>query len=46
MGEELHPEALMLVSREVAPVTGDLGVEGAGAKKLNLWELQNGKFTL
>lgn len=30
----------MLVGGEVAPVTGDLGVEGAGAKKLNLWDLQ------
>lgn len=39
VGEELQSQALVLVCGEVGPVTGDLGVEGAGAKELNLWEL-------
>lgn len=40
MREELHPQAVILVCGEVIPVTGDLGVQGAGAKELNFWELQ------
>lgn len=39
MSEKLRPEVLMLLCREVAPVTTDLDVEGAGTKKLNLRDL-------
>lgn len=40
MGEELHPQALVLVSWEVGPVAADLDVQSGGTKKLHLGELQ------
>lgn len=40
MGEELYSQALMLVCGELAPMAGDLDVEGGRTEKLHLWELQ------
>jgi len=44
--EKLHSKTLVLVCGEVTPVTGDLDVEGASTKKLNLWDLQRDTATL
>lgn len=46
MREKLHPEGFVLLCGEVVPVMGDLGVEGAGTKKLNLWDLKRDTFNL
>lgn len=43
MGEELHPQALVLIGGEVAPVAADLDMQSAGAEKLYLWELHKKK---
>lgn len=43
MGEQLHPQALVLVRGKAAPVMQDVDVEGAGAEKLHLRELPRDK---